>query len=270
MKRSSSYEGRSTLAEATTDKRSTHKLPDWAIGMIWLVFVAAAWSLAIRLLAIPEYILPSPEQVGSWILTQAQTVSSATIATLKVVAVGILAGFLLALPVSLALAKIRVLEKAFYPFIVFFQTTPLITLTPVLIIWLGFGLRPAAVLVTFAVFFPVLVNAIAGLRSTPPRLYYVTKTMGASALQTFRFVDWFNALPYLLSALKIAVPLAMTTAVVSEFFAANDGLGFLALQGVRTRQPTQVISVVLVAAVIGVILQSITALIERSTMRRYR
>ncbi|TIR03451.1 MAG: ABC transporter permease [Mesorhizobium sp.] len=250
--------------------RLTGTLPDWLIASFWLLVLAAIWSAAIRVLKIPDYILPSPEQVVGLIGSKFSYFLAHTASTLTVIAVGFGCGVAAAIPTGLALAKIRWLERALYPFVVFLQTMPLISLVPVLIIWFGYGLVPASILVGFSVFFPVLVNAVAGVRSTPDRLYFVTRTMGASPLQTFRYIDWPTMLPYLTSAFRIALALATTTAVVSEFLASNDGLGYAALIGARNRDTVQVIAVVLITATVGVLLNTVSLLVEKRITRRYR
>ncbi len=226
--------------------------------------------MAVRALQIPDYILPSPEQVVGWIASRFSYFLAATASTLKVIALGFFAGVATAIPAGFALAKLRWLERLFYPFLVFLQTMPLIAITPVLIIWFGFGLAPTSILVGFSVFFPVLVNTVTGVRNIPARLYFVTQSMGATVMQNSRYINWPMALPYLLSAFRISLALATTTAVVSEFIAANEGLGFLALRGVRNKDPVQVIAVVLICAVIGVALNALSLLLERRMMRRYR
>ncbi|RWD39664.1 MAG: ABC transporter permease [Mesorhizobium sp.] len=250
--------------------RLTGVLPDWIVTSFWLLALVAIWSTAVWMLKIPDYILPSPEQVLGLIGSKLTYFGAHTASTLEVVALGFASGAAAAIPAGLALAKIRWMERALYPFIVFLQTMPLISLVPVLIIWLGYGLATSSVLVGFSVFFPVLVNAVTGVRSTPDRLYFVTRTMGASALQTFWYIDWPTMLPYLISAFRISLALATTTAVVSEFLASNDGLGYAALVGARNRDTVQVIAVVLITAAVGVALNTISFLVDKKITRKYR
>jgi len=244
--------------------------PDWLLSTLWLVVIAFIWWMAVRLLRIPEYILPSPERIVERVSSNPTYFGAATAATLRVIAVGFMAGVAIAIPAGFAFARIQLLEKSLYPFVVFLQTMPLIAVTPVLIIWFGYGLVPTAILVGFSVLFPVLVNTVAAVKNISPRLYFVTSSMGANALQTFRYVDWPMALPYFLSSFRISLALATTTAVVGEFIAANAGLGYLALRGVRNKDPVQVISVVLIAALIGVLLNAASVLVETNVLRKYR
>ncbi|ESY65856.1 hypothetical protein X742_20135 [Mesorhizobium sp. LNHC232B00] len=240
------------------------------ITSLWLSILAGIWSAAVRFLKIPDYILPAPEQVFGFISSKPAYLLVSTVSTLTVIAVGFFCGVVTAVPAGLLLGKVRWVERALYPFIAFSQGMPLISVIPVLIIWFGYGLVPTSILVGFSVFFPVLVNAIAGIKSIPDRLYFVTGTMGANALQTFRYVDWPMILPYLTSAFRISLAIATTVAVVSEFLAANDGLGYVALVGSRHRDTVQVIAVVLITALVGVLLNTTSLLLERKIMRRYR
>ncbi|MBB6413766.1 ABC transporter permease [Mesorhizobium sangaii] len=250
--------------------KRTATLPDWLIAFIWLSILAAIWSGAVRFLKIPDYILPGPEQVVGFISSKPGYLLASTASTLTVIAVGFCCGVAAAVPVGFLLGKVRWLERALYPFVAFLQGMPLISVIPVLIIWFGYGLVPTSILVGFSVFFPVLVNAIAGIKNVPDRLYFVTRTMGANPLQTFRYVDWPTTLPYLMSAARIALAIATTVAVVSEFLAANDGLGYVALIGSRHRDTVQVIAVVVITALVGVLLNTISLLLERKLMRKYR
>ncbi|MER8562607.1 ABC transporter permease [Mesorhizobium sp. M0578] len=245
-------------------------VPDWLVTSFWLLVLIAVWSTAVRFLKIPAYILPSPEQVVGLICSKPVYFLSMTASTLKVIAVGFASGAAAAIPVAFALAKIQWLDRAFYPFVVFLQAMPQIAIVPVLVIWFGFGLVPTSILVGFSVFFPVLVNAISGIRSVSGRLYFVTRAMGANALQTFQYIDWPTMLPYLMSGFRISLALATTTAVVGELVAANEGLGFAALQGVRYRDPVQVIAVVLITSVVGVLLNTVSQLMENHVTRKYR
>ncbi|MER8824128.1 ABC transporter permease [Mesorhizobium sp. M0991] len=245
-------------------------LPDWLIASFWILVVAAMWFAAVRYLKIPDYILPSPELVVAWIVDRPGYFLAATASTLELIAIGFCAGIAAAIPVGFALAKIQWLERTLYPFIVFLQTMPLITIVPVLIIWLGYGLASTWILVAFSVFFPVAVNTITGVRSTPDRLFFVTRTMGASRLQTWRHVDWPMALPYLMSAFRISLAAAVTVSVVAEFIASNDGLGYAALRAVKNRDTVQVFAVVLITAALGVLLNAIAQVPEQRLLRKYR
>ncbi|MER8792403.1 ABC transporter permease [Mesorhizobium sp. M0983] len=245
-------------------------LPEWLLASFWILAVGAIWFAAVRYLKIPDYILPSPDLVVVWIVDRPGYFLAATASTLKLIAIGFCAGVAAAIPVGFALAKIQWLDRSLYPFIVFLQAMPLITIIPVLIIWLGYGLASTWILVAFSVFFPVTVNAIAGVRSTPDRLFFVTRTMGASRLQTWRHVDWPMALPYLMSAFRISLAVAVTVSVVAEFIASNEGLGYAALRGVRNRDSVQVFAVVLITAALGVLLNAIAQFPEQRVLRKYR
>ncbi|MER9001836.1 ABC transporter permease subunit [Mesorhizobium australicum] len=246
------------------------KLPDAAVALFWIFVVIAAWAIAIPVFDIPKYILPSPETIAGRIASRPEYFLSATASTLALIAIGFCSGLLVAIPMAFALAKIKLLERALYPLIVFTQTMPLIAVIPILVIWAGYGLVSTSILVAFSVFFPVLVNGVAGLKSTPARLYFVTRTMGASPFQTLRYVDWFIALPYLLGGLRISLAVATAVAIISEYIASNEGLGFAALIGLRNRDPVQIISVVLIAATLGVVLNTGSLFLEKKMLKRYQ
>ncbi|RRH94110.1 ABC transporter permease [Mesorhizobium tamadayense] len=246
------------------------RAPRSLVTGLWLLVLVAVWAVAVRVLKISEFILPSPGSVLEWIATRPGYFLTATLSTLRLTLVGFGVGIAVAIPVGFALAKIRWLERALYPLIVFLQTMPLITIVPVLVIWLGYGLTTTSILVAFSVFFPVSVNTILGVRSIPHNLFFVTRTMGAGPIQTFQYIDWPMALPYLMSGFRISLAVAIVVAVVSEFIASNDGLGYVALRGVRNRDTVQIVAAVLIAAALGVIINSAAQYIEQMILKKYR
>ncbi|MFQ6000434.1 MAG: ABC transporter permease, partial [Anaerolineae bacterium] len=94
-------------------------------------------------------------------------------------------------------------------------------------IWFGFGLLSKVVVCALIVFFPVLVNTIVGLRSVERELVDLLRSLGANRWQMLTMLEAPAALPVLLGGLKIGVTLSVVGAVVGEFVAADEGLGFL-------------------------------------------
>ena len=115
--------------------------------------------------------------------------------------------------------------------IVFFQLVPKIAIAPLFVVWFGFGLFPKVLLTFLLCFFPTLVASMTGFRALDERVLYLTRSMGASAWQTFRYVRLPAALTYIFAGLKVSAVFAATGAIVGEFVGANAGLGYLLLRG---------------------------------------
>jgi NitT/TauT family transport system permease protein len=141
----------------------------------------------------------------------------------------ILSGFALATVVGISLGAVIALnplvDKTLTPLIVAIQTIPKVAVAPVLIIWFGFGIESKIIIVALIDFFPILVNAVTGFRSSDPRQILLMKVLKASPWQIFLKVRVFNAIPYLMAGMYIAIVLSVIGAVIGEFLGSAHGLG---------------------------------------------
>jgi NitT/TauT family transport system permease protein len=168
-------------------------------------------------------------------------------------------GFLLAV----IMAYLPLLHRGLYPLLAFLQAVPKITVAPLFVIWLGYGLGSKVLMVFLIAFFPVVVNLTTGLLLVDPDLLRLMRSYRASAWQIFRTVRLPNAIPYFLAAMRIAVALAVVGAVVGEFVGADRGLGYLILlANAELRTPLLFACLVWLGAM-GVALFGLLAWLER-------
>jgi NitT/TauT family transport system permease protein len=160
--------------------------------------------------------------------------------------------------VGIAVAVVMIysssIEKTMYPLILFAQVIPKIAIAPLLIVWFGLGLTPKIMLAVLIAFFPVVISGVAGLRSTDPELLDLSATMGANSWKTFRKIRFPNALPHLMSGLKVAVTLAVTGAVVGEFVGATEGLGYVLVVANGNLDAPMLFADLLLMSAIGILL----------------
>lgn len=187
------------------------------------------WQLLVTLGSYPTFILPAPAVVLQKFLVTAGdgTLLRHTWATLREVFLGLALGLSAATSVGYVFAKSKPLERLLSPYIVASQSMPIVALAPLLVIWFGFGMLSKVIVCALTVFFPVLINTIVGLRSVDENLVDLMRSYGATRRQMFTMLEIPAALPVLLGGLKIGVTLSVIGAVVGEFVAADEGLGFL-------------------------------------------
>ena len=139
-------------------------LKRWSIVFAPLVFLAA-WEILVRLMSLPAFILPAPEQVGARFLRAISdgTLLRHTAATLLEVLAGLTAGVFFATLLGYLLAKSRLLENFLQPYLVASQAVPTVAIAPLLVIWFGPGIFSKVLICSLIVFFPVLVNTVVGL-----------------------------------------------------------------------------------------------------------
>jgi NitT/TauT family transport system permease protein len=142
-----------------------------------------------------------------------------------------------------------------------------VAIAPLLVIWLGPGVLSKVVVCALIVFFPLLINAVVGLRSVPAELRDLLRSLQASRWQTFVKLEAPAALPVLLGGLKIGATLAVIGAVVGELVGADRGLGFLVNVG-RGQYDTALVFVAVGALVtLALGLYGGVALLERILLR---
>ncbi|QHE87335.1 ABC transporter permease [Hydrogenophaga sp. BPS33] len=201
----------------------------------WSV-VAGRWAMLLVLLFLWQgahrwlgpYTIASPLDTFErlWDMAQDGTVWQHLVSTARVSAIGLVAGWCAGLLVALAMARSARLAAALEPYIMASMGVPKFALAPLLILWFGIGDAPKAVVVTLMVFYVVFITAISGLRAVDGRLLQMSRLMGASSWQATREVLLPSITPYLLAGLKVAIPRAISAAVVGEFLVAESGLGY--------------------------------------------
>ena len=189
----------------------------------------AAWEALVRGLAVPDHLLPAPSQVAQELWLRLAMLLRHTGVTLAEVGLGLAAAVVGGWVLAVIMAHVPVLHRGLYPLLAFLQAVPKITVAPLFVIWLGYGLESKVLMVFLIAFFPIVVNLTTGLLLVDADLLRLMRSYRATAWQIFRRVRFPNAVPYFLAAMRIAVALAVVGAVVGEFVGADRGLGYLIL-----------------------------------------
>jgi NitT/TauT family transport system permease protein len=221
-----------------------------------LTFVAiiGAWALLIKIFKVPAYLLPAPGPVFQRLITDAPMLWSNSLVTLTEIVLGFGLTLVSAIPLGLVIALSPVARQILYPPIMLLQLVPKIAVAPLFLVWLGFGMESKVLLTVLMTFFPLLLASISGFQILDNRLLYLTKSMGASTWQTFRFLRVPAALPVIFSGIKSSATIAATAAIVAEFVGANQGLGYVLLKGTSTMDLELTFAVLVVLTFIGIIL----------------
>src|SRR5213075_2138516 len=124
---------------------------------------------------------------------------------------------LFGISIAVFLSSSRGIQRAFFPYAVFFQTVPIVAIAPLLVIWFGYGMRTVIASAFIVSIFPVIANTLTGLLSTDPALRDLFRLYGASPSATLWKLRLPAALPQILTGLRIAGGLAVIGAIVGEF-----------------------------------------------------
>jgi len=240
----------------------------------WLAFALAlgAWEGLVRLNETPPYILPAPSLVLRTLAADQEILLAALLVTLRttLIALGLATAGGLAL--ALVFARWRWTERALFPFAVVLQVTPIIAIAPLLLVYLE---TEAAVLACafIVAFFPILSNAVLGLRSADRNLVELYALYGASPWAQLRLLRLPSALPYFLGGLRIGGGLALIGAIVAEIAAGAAGKGAglafrIAEAGYRLNVPRMFAALALVSAA-GIAIHLAFSLLSRVALRRW-
>ncbi|MDX5402802.1 MAG: ABC transporter permease [Rhodobacterales bacterium] len=235
------------------------------VPLIFGATVLVLWEGLVRGLGVTPVILPAPSAIAAKIATSipvlwqdfAQTI-------LKGAVPGFLIGSGAAFVVAIAIDRSPFLQRGLLPIGNFVAALPIVGLAPILVMWFGFDWQSKAAVVVVMVFFPMLVNIVAGLQASERMQRDLMATWGASYLQTLVKLRLPAAMPFVFNGLKIASTLALIGAIVAEFFGSPIyGMGFRISTEVGRLGLDMVWAEIAVAALAGSAFYGLIALIER-------
>jgi NitT/TauT family transport system permease protein len=228
------------------------------------VFIAliATWWAAVEIGKVPAYLLPPPQDVLPRIAADHRSFIAHSWVTIQEILLGFALSVVTAIPLGLLIALSPLAKRMLYPLLVFIQLVPKIAIAPLFVVWLGFGLISKVMLTLLLTFFPLLLASMAGFQILDQRLLYLTRSMGATTWQTFRYLRFPAALPVIFGGLKTSATIAATAAIVAEFVGSNQGLGYILLQGTANLDTTRVFAVLFLLTIIGLGLNLIVEVVE--------
>ena len=223
--------------------------------------VVIIWWLWVTLSNIPDYVMPSP---GSTLLSLGENYG--WLHNTYITTVEVFGGYFLAVIAGVGLALLfnwfKIMETLVMPLMVSLNMIPKVALGPLFIVWMSYGVGPN-ILISFSIcFLPILLTMERGLRESDPDLLDLVRTLRASRWQIFTKIQLPGSLPYLFSGMKVAVVLAVAGAIVGEFIASQEGLGYLMLQVQVTLDTAAMFMAVLIITGIGVFLYGLVLFLE--------
>ncbi|MBY6092052.1 ABC transporter permease [Pseudooceanicola sp. 502str34] len=236
-----------------------------AVPVIFGLTLLAVWELLVRGLDIPLVILPAPSVIAARFLSEIPTLWADFVQTfVKGALSGYVIGCLAAFATAILVDRSDFLRRGLLPVGSFVAALPIVGTAPILVMWYGFDWQSKAAVVVVMVFFPMLVNIVAGLNETSAMQRDLMKTYAASYWQGFFKLRLPAAMPFLFNGLKISSTLALIGAIVAEFFGSPIvGMGFRISTSVGQLALDMVWAEIVVAAIAGSAFYGTVALIEK-------
>jgi NitT/TauT family transport system permease protein len=237
-----------------------------AVPVIFGITLMVIWEGLVRGFAVPQVLLPAPSVIWERITVSVPTLWADFQQTfMKSVLIGYAIGCSVAFATAIAIDRSPFLKRGLLPIGSFVSALPLVGIAPIMVMWFGFDWQSKAAVVIVMVFFPMLINTVAGLNASGAIERDLMRTYAAGYWQTLFKLRLPMAWPFIFNALKINSTLALIGAIVAEFFGTPVvGMGFRISAAIGRLNVDMVWASIAVAAVAGSLFYGIIALIERA------
>jgi NitT/TauT family transport system permease protein len=244
--------------------------PTWLTVSISFLLLLVGWQFLVTVGGYDRFILPAPVDVLNQlalVVTDGRLLKH-TLYTFSEVVPGLLIGCLIAIPLGYLLVKSPLAERLLSPYLIASQAIPVIAIAPLLTIWVRSTYWSRVLVAVLVVFFPILVNSIAGMRSVPEELYELMNSLRGTRWQIFRKLELPASLPILLAGLKVGATLAVIGALVGEFVQPkSQGLGFMLITARYQFRTDLVFVILLTLAAMALGLYGVVSLMEKRLLR---
>ena len=234
-----------------------------ALPALVLLALLAIWEALVRALGVPAYVLPAPTKVLAALWSDRAALLRHSAVTVGEALAGMGISLACALLLGMLMDASQRLRACVYPILVVTQTIPMIVLSPILILYLGFGTAPKILTVVLMCFFPVAVSFADGMGQLDPAYVNLIRSYGGSRLQAYTQVKIPYALPSLFSGLKVAATYSIGGAVVGEWVASQAGIGYYLLRVKNSYALDKMFASVLMIVVLSLMMNGLILLLQR-------
>jgi sulfonate transport system permease protein len=237
-------------------------------GLILPLIILLAWHLSVQSGMFPPAILPPIGDVAMAFLNMME--SGLLVGDILVSLTRVLRGYLLAIFAGVTLGTLMGTSKHINDFFTLtlnsIRQRPILAWIPLIILWLGIGEESKVAVIFLAAFFPILINTISGMLSTPKGLVEVAALYKLSGWMTFRKVYFPSALPQIFVGLKLGLGISWVAVVAAELIAASSGIGFRISDARSMMEPDVMIVGMISIGVLGVSMdKALTLILDRIT-----
>jgi NitT/TauT family transport system permease protein len=234
------------------------------------VVVLGAWQLASGRL-VSEFFISSPSDIVGRLVQLVVTgeLWPHLTQTLVEVGAGLLIGVPLGIALGVALGTSQLLSGWLLPYVMALYSLPRVALAPLFIVWFGIGLLSKITMVVTMVLFVIFYNVYQGVRDIDQDLLDVARSFRASRLQTLRWIVLPSLTPWLVTALRLSIGIALIGAVIAELIAASSGLGYYIKLSSNLLDVTGVFAGLAVITAVAIVLDQVLGHVERRVVRHH-
>lgn len=241
----------------------------WLATVMLLVACVIVLELIVRLMKVPEYLVPSPTRILSAFWEKHTTLLLDLGVTLLEAILGFLLANLFSLLTGVGFFYSRTAERTILPFLIGLKAIPIIAIAPLLVLWFGYGLGSKVIMAAIVAFFPLVVGVTTGIRSVNIEAVDLMRSLSATRWELLTKLCLPVAVPYIIAALKVSATLAVVGAIVGELTGARRGLGFTILMATYNVDTPLLFSAIVLSAFAGGAIYLAVLVLERSLWRYY-
>ncbi|MEO1529115.1 MAG: ABC transporter permease subunit [Planctomycetota bacterium] len=243
--------------------------PTLAVAILGLTI----WHLTVRVLGLKVGVLPAPIDVYHAAIEYRTELATGLLSTGIAAAVGLITAITAGSLISVAFSQSRRIRIAFFPYVMFLQTVPIVAIAPLLIIWSGYEFRTVVIVTVIVCLFPIINNVTAGLTAIDKQWSDLFQLYGATRPKRLARLQVPAAVPYLIIGAKTSAGLAVIGAIVADFFVGNGtaykGLGTLMTGWIAFSKTAPMIAAVFASTLLGLFLFGSVHLVSRTLLRRW-
>lgn len=232
--------------------------------------IVAAWYGIVACFHIKTYVFPSPQSFVTSFTHNGILLMQASQITMLESAVGLLGAFVISLIVAPILARVRLLGQLFLPYFLVLQTTPIVAVAPLFVLWFGEGVASRIMSSLAVTVVPMTITMVQAFGAEDGGRRDLFAVYGIGRVHAFWSVTLPIALPGIFSALRFGTALAIVGAIVGELITADSGIGYVIVQASYEVNTPLLFCALFCAAMLGVILFGVVSLAEKSShIERY-
>jgi NitT/TauT family transport system permease protein len=227
----------------------------WFLAVLSLCLVFGLWAVLSYTGTVQNLFLPTPTQVWQ----QAVTLSNTGVlwpdigASVGRIVLGFVISSAVAIPVGILMGSYKVFEASLEPSIDFMRYTPAVAFIPLTLIWFGTSTTQKLVILFIAIFFQEVLLVMDNVKNVPMQFVDMAYTLGLSPRQILHRVIFRSSLPGIVDTLRISMGWGWTYLVVVELVGANNGLGFMTIQGERYLNTPEIILAIIIIGILGLL-----------------
>ncbi len=236
--------------QAPAQGRARRRIERWGPSLL-IAALIAFWEVGVRLFDVPRFLLPTPSDILVLMLDEWPLIQMHALSTIGAIAAGYFSAVVFALVLSALMIRFPLFERLVMPIFVGLQSVPKIAIAPLILVWVGAGMGSKMLVVVSIAFFPIVINTMAGFKEVDRGLQDVFRSVAATEHQLLFKLRLPYAIPYIFAGLRIATTLSVLGAIVAEWLAASNGLGYLVLSGSFNFNTARSFAAIIVLSIIG-------------------